>query len=182
MMRSVLLMNWVKSLYKQKRIRVSGEPYMDHLIFVAELAEKYEPLGYEIGLCHDLLEDLPLNAGQLHHVLANFGYKPGEQEQIVKAVVELTEVFTKTRYPELSKKQRRKLETKRLAKTGKQAQTVKYADLIYNIGWTVKYEREKAEKYLRRKNKLLQMLDKGDSHLHKKVLIAARRARSTVKS
>lgn len=41
--------------YPQKR-KYTGEPYIVHLVAVAEMAEKYGlEFGYEIGLCHDLL-------------------------------------------------------------------------------------------------------------------------------
>ena len=48
---------------------------------------------------------------------------------------------------------------------GQLAQTVKYADLIYNIGWVLRYQRKKVKGYLKRKLRLLKQLDKGDTTL-----------------
>jgi len=39
-------------------MRLSGKPYITHLVFVSEMAGASVSFGYEIGLCHDLLEDL----------------------------------------------------------------------------------------------------------------------------
>lgn len=151
-------------------IRISGEPYFNHVSAVAELAEQAAPFGYEVGLCHDLLEDLQLSADSLRESLLAFGYPEADADVITATVVELTDVYTAEAYPDWSKKERKQKEAARLSHSSPLAQTVKYADLIYNIAWTLRYEPHKAFKYLRKKKKQLRALDRGDPALHKQVM------------
>lgn len=157
-------------------IRISGEPYIDHLLAVATLAGPAVALGYEIGLCHDLLEDTPTAPAELYAALFVFGYSEAAADQITKIVVELTDVFTATAYPQLRKKERKALEADRLLQISSSGQTVKYSDLIYNISWVLRYQPKKAKKYLRKKARLLKAMDKGDTSLQKKALKMIRKA------
>lgn len=139
-----LLTEWIKECYKGRTIRISGGPCFNHLAAVAEIASRFSDLGYEIGLCHDLLEDTQIEAGDLLTVLRGFGYVEESSAFITKAVVELTDSYTKESYPNFSKKERRRMEAKRLIAISAEAQTVKYADLIYNTDWMLIWEPEKA--------------------------------------
>ncbi|MBL4677988.1 MAG: hypothetical protein JKY70_17550 [Mucilaginibacter sp.] len=167
---------WVAERYQGKRIPLSGEPYFRHAVAVAELAGKRAGLAYETGLCHDLLEDGLTTKEKLHAVLAGLSYDADAIRTIIRAVVELSDVYTKEAYPKLRKKQRKELEEKRLTTTGGLAQTVKYADLDDNIRWVSRYRPEKLKKYLRRKINLLEKLTKGETGLRLRVLDAARLA------
>ncbi|WP_428327980.1 hypothetical protein [Mucilaginibacter sp.] len=132
---------------------------------MAETAEKAMALGYEIGLCHDLLEDTGTTATGLRDALQNFGYTESDSVHITAAVVELTDVFTRGAYPELSKASRKEREAERLTMISPMAQTVKYADLISNIAWVMKHDRGNAETYLQKKQRLLTLMDKGEREL-----------------
>lgn len=167
-----MLREWIEAKYRGRQIRVSGEPYFTHLVFVAEMAAKAVFLGYEIGLCHDLLEDTGMPASGLYNALVNFQYPKHQARYITDTVVELTDVFTKEAYPGMRKKDRGKREAERLLNISSAAQTVKYADLIYNINWTLKYEPRKAQKYLKKKKKLIDQLTAGDTDLHRMVVEA----------
>ena len=158
---AVSLKAWVKEKYRGRRIRISGELYFTHLTFVAEKVEASTAFGYEIGLCHDLLEDLRIPATKLYNMLLQFKYTDSDARFITDAVIELTDFYTAKAYPEMSKKERKKNEDERLSGISSVAQTVKYADLIYNINWTLKYEPKKAAKYLQGKQKLLGKLTAG---------------------
>lgn len=164
------LYEWIADIYSDRLIRVSGEPYLSHLKFVAEFVEGHLPFGYEIGLSHDLLEDFELDRSVFGKKLSELGYVKFEADYISSVVEELTTVYTKTAFPDLSKKKRRKLEDHRLQSTSPEAQTVKYGDLFYNAEWTVKYEPEKADKYLLRKQILLKDLNKGNPQLWQKTV------------
>jgi hypothetical protein len=50
------------------------------------------------------------------------------------------------------------------------AQTVKYCDLIYNIGWVLQYGQKHAEEYLKKKQLLVSGMSKGDTGLRQKAL------------
>jgi len=138
-------------------IKSTSDPYLDHLLFVANKAGPLTCYGYEIGLCHDLLEKTAATAPVLQDALLSSGY--ADACYIVNCVVELTRKAD----PALGKKDRKTQETARLQGISPAAQTVKYADLLYNIGWVARFEKRKAKKiaYLKRKRRLLLHLDKG---------------------
>lgn len=169
MKREGKLLNWVKQQHAGQLIKCTNEPYINHLTAVAEMASVI-PLGYEIGLCHDLFEDTEAAGPQLKVALVGFGYTDEEASLITMCVTELTDVFTKKAYPELSKAIRKEKETARLATISPAAQTVKYADLIYNIGWMLKYDLKHAKKYSRKKRLLLEVMTDGDHGLRRRVL------------
>lgn len=164
MKKRAALLNWVKKQHKGQLIKRTKLPYSDHLVAVAEVAD-IVPLGYETGLCHDLLEETDVTASTLKEKLISFGYFENDAALITDVVIELTDVFTKKSYPDLSKEIRKQKEAERLNAISGLAQTVKYADLIYNIRWTLKYDAKDAQEYLQRKRALLTGLTKGDRHL-----------------
>ena len=173
------LTDWVMHRHQGQLIRKTNDPYFYHLFAVAEMAGPLTRLGYEIGLCHDLLEDTPTTAKDLLQALINFGYTGEEAGYITGCVVELTEVFTLALYPALSKKERREKEAARLAAISPGAQTVKYADLLYNIGWVLQYTPKKAKKYLKRKERLVSRMINGDAGLRHQTLETIRQALAT---
>ncbi|TDQ08258.1 metal-dependent phosphohydrolase [Pedobacter metabolipauper] len=166
------LFEWVTWKHAGQLIKQTNEPYTNHLIAVAKLAGPFVELGYEIGLCHDLLEDTDTTDTGLKEALLNIGYTDAEAGLITRGVVELTDVYTKTSYPDLSKKERKERESKRLLSISPAAQTVKYADLIYNINWVLKYDRKDAYRYLEKKQRLLADLTRGNDTLRQQALKA----------
>lgn len=167
--------DWVCGKYGGRMIPVSGEPYFHHVLTVAELAASYATLGYEAGLCHDMLEDGICKLTELQAVLYALAYTAPEIAAVREAAIELTDVFTARAYPGLSKKKRKKKEEDRLAGASPLAQTVKYADLIYNMDWTVRYQVRKVKRYLKRKLNLLKMMNKGDPELRGLAIKAVRK-------
>ena len=160
-----LLRNWVREQHEGQIIPKNGYPYFTHLSAVAALAGGVVRLGGEIGLCHDLLEDTEITAGTLNEVLLSFGYSQTDSEIITTCVVELTDVYTVFAFGELKKNERKQLEAERLITISSRAQTVKYADLIDNIGWVLTFDKQAAKKYLKKKLTLLKDLNKGDRGL-----------------
>ncbi len=77
MTREIKLLDWVKQQHAGQLIKRTTEPYTNHLTAVARMSGVI-PLGYEIGLCHDLLENTKTTAPQLRTVLAGFGYNDVE--------------------------------------------------------------------------------------------------------
>ncbi|MEO3406810.1 hypothetical protein AAFN85_23035 [Mucilaginibacter sp. CAU 1740] len=163
------LLIWIKQRHEGQLIRRTAEPYINHLTAVAELASVI-PLGYEIGLCHDLFEETETTGADLRSALIGCGYTDQEADLILNSTVELTDVFTKKNYPELKKKVRKAKEAMRLTTISSAAQTVKYADLIYNIGWVVRYDTKHAGKYLLKKRLLLLAMTMGEPNLHFKAM------------
>jgi (p)ppGpp synthase/HD superfamily hydrolase len=165
-MRTAQLANWVRLKHKGQLIRRTNEPYVNHLIAVAEMAAPATRFGYEVGLCHDLLEKTATPDNEFREALFDFGYTADEASEIVHQVIELTDVFTKASYPQLSKAERKAREEQRLATISPGAQTVKFADLIYNTHWMMKYDFKRADSYLKRKQRLLMLMLAGDPVLH----------------
>ena len=159
------LRDWVREQHEGQIIPKNGYPYFTHLSAVAALAGGVVRLGDEIGLCHDLLEDTEITAGTLNEVLLSFGYSQTDSEIITTCVVELTDVYTVSAFGELKKNERKQLEAKRLITISSRVQTVKYADLIDNIGWVLTFDKQAAKKYLKKKLTLLKDLNKGDRGL-----------------
>jgi len=168
--RSELLTTWVKKQHKGQVKRYIGDPYFVHLLAVAKMAKDAIALGYEIGLCHDLLEDTRVTTRGLIDVLIGFGYNNAEAEYITACVVELTDLFTSAAYPKLGRNKRKRQEDLRLQSISPAAQTIKYCDLIDNMPLVLKYERKHAKAYLQRKRKLLLGMTEGDAGLHQKAL------------
>lgn len=164
------LADWVASRHAGQLIKRTGKPYFNHLIAVAEMAKPAVAFGYEIDLCHDLLEDTNTSAEQLNEALVGFGYTLSDANSIVYCVNELTDVFTAAAYPELSKSERKELEAQRLIKMSPAAQTVKYCDLLYNIDWVLKFDQKHAKVYLKKKKLLLGAMTKGDQGLRQHAL------------
>ena len=161
---------WVASKHEGQTIKRTEEPYFSHVAAVAALAKPAVTFGYEIGLCHDLLEDTKTTKAELWATLLKFGYDTREANLITAAVVELTDIYTSDNYPDWSKKERKDKESTRLMSVSPAAQTVKYGDLIYNIDWMLKYDQKHAKKYLLKKKLLLEGMDKGDEELREKAL------------
>ena len=159
------LRDWVREQHEGQIIPKNGYPYFTHLSAVAALAGGVVRLGGEIGLCHDLLEDTEITAGTLNEVLLSFGYSQTDSEIITTCVVELTDVYTVSAFGELKKNERKQLEAERLITISSRAQTVKYADLIDNIGWVLTFNKQAANEYLKKKLTLLKDLNKGDRGL-----------------
>ncbi len=164
------LANWVEDKHKNQLIKSTLLPYFDHLNKVALMAKNAVEWGYEIGLCHDLLEDTATTSTELQTALVHFDYPKAVADLITACVVELTDVFTKTAYPKLRKKERKKLENKRLQTLSAAAQTVKYADLIDNVAWMMKYDLKHAAKYLKKKSVLLTNLNRGNVYLRQQAM------------
>lgn len=167
--RREILKRWITTQHHDQR-RKDGEYYPNHLYRVAEKADKYVEYGYEIGLCHDLIEDTPWTTKQLWEYLRSIGYNQTEVELICKAVHHLTEVYTSDNYPWLNRDQRKGLEARRLfGIEDKDTVTVKYCDLLDNVESAKNLERGFRSRYLEEKRHVIEGLDQGDQELYAEV-------------
>ena len=145
------LTDWVAARHKGQVKKYNGEPYFIHVLAVAQVAKPATMLGYEIGLCHDLLEDTPTTENELFETLLGFGYDDMEANYITIRVVELTDIFTAATYPGLSRAERKAKEASRLATISAGAQTVKYCDMLYNMDLVLRYDKPNADQYLKKR-------------------------------
>src|ERR1700744_4067176 len=165
-----LLSAWVERKHAGQIKKYSGQPYFLHVKKVAEIAKQATYLGYEIGLCHDLLEDTGTTEQELISALTGFGYDDLHAVYIASRVCELTDVFPPAAYPKLSNAGRRALEGKRLETVSEGAQTVKYADLLDNMSIIIRYAPAYKQGYLQHKKALLLRLTSGEEALRQKAL------------
>jgi (p)ppGpp synthase/HD superfamily hydrolase len=145
----------------QKR-KYSDEPYISHPIRVMQNCSQYtdSPAVLSAALLHDVLEDTAVN----EHELMMFLKEVMEQEtanSTFKLVVELTDVFTKSSYPQTNRKQRKTMEAERLTNISPNAQTIKYADIIDNLDVAV-YDPDFARVFLKEALHLMKNMDKGN--------------------
>lgn len=145
------------------------EPYFNHVVFVAEKADGVVRNGYEIGLCHDLLEDTACTVIELQKALLRFGYSTSDTNHIVSCVIELTDVFTHEKFPDLNRKERKLAESSRLHSISKEAQTVKYFDLMHNTESITKHDQSFAKVYMAEKRDILIGMNKGKRSVYNQV-------------
>lgn len=116
---------------KQVR-KFTGEPYWFHTEHVSSIIS--EVSGDEnliiAGLGHDTLEDVfPVNPDYNPELIEKkFG------SDVLGLIVELTNVYTKDKYPQFNRAERHRLENERLMKISNRGKTAKLADVISNCG------------------------------------------------
>lgn len=152
----------------QKR-KYTGEPYWIHTDEVAEIVREAGGTDEMIIAAHfhDLREDVyPINPAYFNIYL--IGSKFGDK--VVQYVIELTDVYTTTNYPNYNRAPRKQLEAHRLWGISAGAQTIKVADTISNTKSIVKYDPGFAINYLKEKEYVLFGLDLADKTLLNRAL------------
>lgn len=139
------------------RRKYTGECYTVHLREVAELVAQHggTPPMVAAAWLHDVVEDT--------HVT---------QEDVAEwfdpEVSELVDWLTDVSKPEDGNRALRKaMDRDHLARAPKDAQTIKYCDLISNARSIAKHDRAFAKVFLREKAELLAVMDKGDAELRR---------------
>lgn len=155
----------------QKR-RYSDEPYIAHPVRVKNACAEYTrdiPV-LAAALLHDVLEDTEVTEGSLQSFLYGImDSKPAAQT--LNLVKELTDVYTKDRFPQWNRRKRKQKERERIRNTSADAQTIKYADIIDNCNETALRQGDDfAPKFLRECRDLLGATQKGDPELYKKAV------------
>ena len=124
----------------------SGEPYFVHPDSVADLVDGYVSYGHTFGnpfsktvitkeqmkdaaWLHDIIEDVyPENSNfSLIDIDRRFG------KNVAFMVWELTDEFTKDKYPEWNRAKRKWFESKRLGQISMPSRIIKLADMLHNL-------------------------------------------------
>jgi (p)ppGpp synthase/HD superfamily hydrolase len=151
---------------KQVR-KYTGKPYWTHTERVAEIVSQYTSDEDVIiaALAHDLKEDVTPLAPEYNDdwILNRFGAR------VLSLVDELTDQYTKERYPTLVRADRKELERFRLKLTSPQAKLIKLADLLDNTEDIAKNDEGFAKTYLTEKLLLLPLLSEANKHLFLRV-------------
>jgi guanosine-3',5'-bis(diphosphate) 3'-pyrophosphohydrolase len=131
--------------------RYTNAPYFTHCEAVAHAvaAAGADEVTIAAAYLHDVLEDTDATIDEL---IEAFG--PG----IAEIVADLTNVYTKAAYPKLSRAQRKRLETERLAHISPRAKIIKRADIADNTLTIVERDPKFAAIYLPEKKAMLAVL------------------------
>jgi len=166
------ILEFVTEKHKGQVRKYTEEPYINHLIRVASNFEKDSYL-YNLALCHDLFEDTDCTDDELE----SFLYKCDDSINgipifmFICDINDLTNEFTKEKYPDKNRKQRKALEIQRMKNNlYYNASTVKYADLIDNCD-IVLYDKSFGKIYLQEKYEILKHCKQGDYDLYYKAIV-----------
>lgn len=153
--------------------KYTPERYIVHPVRVMELCKPYtnNVAVLASALLHDVLEDTPVTENQIRGFLKEL-MDDNAVEQTLRLVVELTDVYVKSSYPRLNRRQRKAKEAERIKETSVAAQTVKYADILDNCREIATHDKEFAPVFLKECRTLLNVMDKGDSSLRAAALKA----------
>lgn len=143
------LIDLITEAHGEQVRKYTKEPYVNHLLSVANAADTGLSFAWEIGLCHDFLEDTVYNDHGLNLTLRKAGYGYEEIPQIIKGVEQLTDVFTAEKYPYLNRSIRKQCEALRLHTIDKVSQTVKCYDIIDNASTIIPNDPSFARVYVK---------------------------------
>lgn len=161
-----LFFEFVKEQHGDQIRKYTGKPYWTHLLSVASIVARFDPLAIEVALGHDLIEDVDgCEWATIFDALVLCGYTEIEAYKIASAIQELTDKYTKENYPSLNRKARKRLEANRLSKVSSLAQTAKYADLIDNTAAIVEHDINFSRVYLDEKFQILEGMRNGNVNL-----------------
>ncbi|RYY85069.1 MAG: HD domain-containing protein, partial [Chitinophagaceae bacterium] len=149
--------------------------YIVHPLRVMELLEARGAGRVQLAaaLLHDVLEDTRVTEEELLRFLRSIT-DSNEAEAVLLLVVELTDVFTTSAYPQWARKRRKEAETERMGRISGAAQTVKYADILDNCREIVREDPGFAPKFLKECKGLLEAMTAGDPNLRAEALALVR--------
>lgn len=142
--------------------RKTGEDYIIHPLSVADIVSSITEDEEIISAAylHDVIEDVyPKNSKySLEYIKNEFG------DRVALLVKQLTNEFTKEKYPILNRKQRKVFENARIVSISPDAKTIKLADIIDNCS-SLQGLDDFGQVYLREKKEQLNFLKEGNKTL-----------------
>lgn len=166
------LIKFVTEAHKGQTRKGTDEPYLNHVLRVAQMAHdkiKKGHYAYEIGLCHDLIEDTTVTDYWLLKNLIHFGYPLQIAYHIMNNVIALTDYYTRENYPHDNRYDRKTMEFNRLSAISPLAQNIKACDIIDNIK-DMKLEAVFGDIYIEEKKAEIDQLPKMQSDLYYEIL------------
>ena len=152
--------------------KYTPERYIVHPIRVMKMLSEYtgDISMLAAALLHDVLEDTPVTSDDIRVFLQDL-LPPTEVRKTIALVEELTDVYVKSAFAHLNRRQRKDLEVARIARTSKDSQTIKYADIIDNCTEIVRYDRGFAGKFLSECREILRKAPHGDQRLYERAVM-----------
>lgn len=130
------LFEYISDKFSGINRKYTNVPYLTHLHNVGLISHKYglSGLDYEVGLSHDLLEDIKsVTFIDFYNKLIIIGYDETEALYIANGVWYLTNYFTSKRYPIKNRSWRKNREAQRLLDIPISYQINKIADIYDNV-------------------------------------------------
>ncbi|MBC7950185.1 MAG: bifunctional (p)ppGpp synthetase/guanosine-3',5'-bis(diphosphate) 3'-pyrophosphohydrolase [Chitinophagaceae bacterium] len=157
------------SAHGDQQRKYSPEPYIVHPIRVMEICREYtsDVTVLSAALLHDVIEDTDVTTNKLEQFLLTV-LNEAKVSKTLRLVIELTDVYTKQKYPQLNRRKRKEKERARLGKISREAQIIKYADIIDNSGDLAGAETDFTLLWLREAMANLQVMNDGDPGLLEK--------------
>jgi (p)ppGpp synthase/HD superfamily hydrolase len=161
------VLEFASAAHAHQKRRYSKDPYIVHPIRVMERCREFtdDIAVLSAALLHDVLEDTSISSNDIFAFL-NLHAEGAIATRTLKYVEELTDIFTKHRHPRSNRRTRKLQEADRLSLVSREAQTIKYADIMDNCDVTHN-EPNFASVYLKEALHLLQRMKNGDSRLRK---------------
>lgn len=151
--------------------KYTPERYIVHPVRVMELCRQYDdrlPV-LAAALLHDVLEDTPVTKEEMLAFLKKV-MTDADAQKTLELVVDLTDVYVKPDYPQWNRRVRKDRETERIAQTGPDSQTIKYADIIDNCSEITANDPGFAPRFLKECRANLRVADKGNRELYERAL------------
>jgi guanosine-3',5'-bis(diphosphate) 3'-pyrophosphohydrolase len=162
--------------------KYTGERYIVHPVQVMRTCGEYtqDPAVLAAALLHDVLEDTPVKEDEIRDFL-NTVLNETQVSRTVSLVHELTDVYTKSAYPRLNRKRRKRLEFERLSQISPEGQTIKYADVMDNSVNIIQHDADFGYVFLQEARALLEMMPAGDQRLYERVKDVVDKCLNTIK-
>lgn len=153
-----------------QRRKYTPERYIVHPIRVMERCKSFttDTVILAAAVLHDVLEDTDVDQRALLNFL-NGVMEERKAKRTLQLVVELTDVYVKSNYPDWNRRKRRAMEALRLERTSQEAQSIKYADILDNIG-ELPEDNEFNIVFLKERQNLLKKLNKGEPWLYEQTV------------
>lgn len=167
--------NYADKAHGDQMRKYTPERYIVHPVRVMETCLQYDsrlPV-LAAALLHDVLEDTPVTEAEMLDFLLTL-MNPKDAKRTLELVIEMTDVYIRSAYPRLNRKERKQKELERIATTSQDAQTIKYADILDNSTEMAAMDEGFAPRYLKECLAILKVADKGDKTLYGRVMKAVR--------
>jgi (p)ppGpp synthase/HD superfamily hydrolase len=151
--------------------KYTGERYIVHPVRVMQMVREYSSdiCMHAAALLHDVLEDTTVSEDEMTAALEKV-FSPNDASQILRLVIELTDVFVKEKYPNMNRRSRKEKEAQRLSKVSGHAQTIKYADIMDNVKDIFNQDTDFARVYISEAKKMLLLMEDGKPALREKAM------------
>jgi len=166
-----VITHYVDRAHGEQLRKYSSDRYVVHPVRVMQTCALYTKDIHVLAaaLLHDVLEDTSITKEAMDVFLTPLLGSVNAQRTL-SLVIELTDIYTRTNYPRLNRKQRKALEAKRLSECSSDAQTIKYADVMDNSHNIIQHDPGFGPIFLKEAYDLLTVLRKGNALLYEKAL------------